>query len=278
MRFLKDSQILTSNYPYYRYSLEYALNSLERIGAENIEFYACYPHFYLEDRNLSSDLHRLKKELTDRKLHVKCFTPEQCLYPVNIAAKDPERRRKSVDLFRKAIRCTAELEGQYVVLLAGYGTLDEEETETWKRSVESVAELSQFAREYGITLVLETSPREYTTTHNSKDVVRMIREVGSEAIKGMIDTATLGFSGETMRQAIDDLEGNLRHVHVADGRPNGHLILGEGTLPLGQMMSELDQCGYGGALSLEILNDKYVRNPHRAMEISYQTLKKYINL
>ena len=67
-------------------------------------------------------------------------------------------------------------------------------------------------------------------------------------------------------------------MHVADGRPNGHLILGEGTLPLGQMMSELDQCGYGGALSLEILNDKYVRNPHRAMEISYQTLKKYINL
>lgn len=268
---------MTSNYPYYRYSLDYALDSLERIGAENIEFYACYPHFYLDDAELSKDLPGLRKSLSDRHLSVRCVTPEQCLYPVNIAARDRIRRERSIETFRRAIRCAAELGGQYVVLLAGYGTLDEDESEIWKRSLESAAELGRMAEKHGITLVLETSPREYTTTHNSKDVVRMIREIGSPGIKGMIDTATLGYSGETMRQAIADLEGNLAHVHVADGVPDGHLILGEGSLDIPGMLRELDEAGYKGALSLEILNDRYVRDPHRAMEISYKKLREYLN-
>lgn len=277
MKNLKESQILTSNYPYGRYSLNYALDSLQRIGAQRIEFYACFPHFHMDDVE-SSDLKALQKKLRDRALAVECFTPEQCLYPVNIAARNMNARKRSLDVFKKAILYGAELGARYVVALAGYGTLDEDESYAWARSVESLGILGDVADSCGVTLVLETSPREYTTTHNSKDVVRMLQEVGSPAIKGMIDTATLGFSGETMKQAIDDLEGNLRHIHIADGVPNGHLVLGEGVLDLVDMLKELDDIGYQGALSLEILNDKYVRDPHTAMEISYERLKKYINI
>ena len=277
MKNLKESQILTSNYPYGRYSLDYALDSLRRIGGEKMEFYACFPHFHIDDAEYS-DLKALKSKLNDRGLKVECFTPEQCLYPVNIAAKNVNARKRSLDVFKKSILCGAELGAKYVVVLAGYGTLDEDERFAWARSVESLGILGDAAAGCGVTLVLETSPREYTTTHNSRDVVRMIREVGSPAIKGMIDTATLGYSGETMRQAIGDLEGNLRHVHVADGVPNGHLILGEGNLNLREMLQELDESGYEGFLSLEILNDRYMREPEKAMEISYQKLKEYINI
>lgn len=275
MRNLKESQILTSNYPYGKYSLDYALDSLERIGAGRIEFYACFPHFHIDDVD-SGDLRILRKKLRDRGLSVECFTPEQCLYPVNIAAKNVNARKRSLDVFKKTIWYAAELGSSYVVALAGYGTLDEEESCAWSRSVESLRILGDVAESCGVTLVLETSPREYTTTHNSKDVARIIREVGSSAVRGMIDTATLGYSGETMKQAIDDLEGSLRHIHVADGRPSGHLALGEGNLDIAGMLKELDDIGYQGALSLEILNDKYVREPDVAMEASYQRLKSIL--
>lgn len=277
MKYLRESQILTSNYPYYRYSLSYALNSLQRIGAHYIEFYACYPHFHVDDINYR-DVKRLQKQLTDHELEVKCFTPEQCLYPVNIAALDVNARKRSMDVFGKAIQYGAELGAGYVVVLAGYGTLDEDEKDTWKRSVESLRILGELAESCNIKLVLETSPREYTTTHNSRDVVKMIREVGSLAVSGMIDTATLGYSGETMQEAIDDLEGHLSHVHIADGIPNGHLTLGEGKLDIPDMLRRLDDIRYEGALSLEILNEKYVRNPHDAMKASYEKLKQYITL
>lgn len=223
------------------------------------------------------DVKRITRRLDTYGLHVVCFTPEQCLYPVNIAALDVNARKRSIDVFKKSIRYSSEMGAKYVVALAGYGTLDEDESVTWRRSVESLGILGDMAESYGVTLVLETSPREYTTTHNSKDVVRMIKEVGSPAVKGMIDTATLGFSGETIQQAIADLEGNLRHVHVADGIPNGHLVLGEGDLKLPVMLERLDAIEYDGPLSLEILNDKYVRDPHTAMETSFKRLKEYIS-
>lgn len=276
MKQLKESQILTSNYPYYKYSLDYALESLRRMGAGPVEFYACYPHFHLDDVDYW-DVKRITKKLIDNKLNVVCFTPEQCLYPVNIAARDINARKRSMDVFKKAIRYGAEMGAEYIVTLAGYGTLDEEESSVWNRSAESLGILGDMAGSYGVKLVLETSPREYTTTHNSKDVVRMIRDAGSLAVRGMIDTATLGFSGETMEQAIADLEGYLAHVHVADGIPNGHLILGEGSLDIQDMLMKLDDAGYKGPLSLEILNDKYMRQPHEAMEISYKRLKEYIS-
>lgn len=275
MKNLKESQILTSNYPYYKYSLDYAFDSLNRMGAAAIEFYACYPHFHLDDVSFR-DVKRITRKLIEHKLNVVCFTPEQCLYPVNIAALDVNARRRSMDVFRKSIQYGSEMGAEYVVVLAGYGTLDEDEDKAWARSVESLGILGDMAESYGVKLVLETSPREYTTTHNSRDVVRMIRETGSAAVKGMIDTATLGYSGETMEQAIADLEGNLCHVHVADGTPNGHLALGEGTLDIPDMLKKLDDAAYSGPLSLEILNDRYVRDPHRAMEISFKRLKEYI--
>lgn len=277
MKNLKESQILTSNYPYGRYSLDFVLDSLERMGANKIEFYACFPHFHLEDVSFC-DVKSVIRKLKDHQLEVVCFTPEQCLYPVNIAALDVNARKRSIDVFKKSIQFGAEMGAKYVVTLAGYGTLDEDESFAWQRSVESLGILGDFAKSYGVTLTLETSPREYTTTHNSKDVVRMINEVGSPSISGMIDTATLGFSGETMQQAIEDLEGNLKHVHIADGVPNGHLILGEGQLDILEMLRELDKISYEGPLSLEILNDKYMRDPHDAMEISFKKLKEFVQL
>ena len=277
MKNLKESQILTSNYPYGRYPLDFALDSLERMGANKIEFYACFPHFHLEDVSFY-DVKSVIRKLKDHQLEVVCFTPEQCLYPVNIAALDVNARKRSIDVFKKSIQFGAEMGAKYVVTLAGYGTLDEDESFAWQRSVESLGILGDFAKSYGVTLTLETSPREYTTTHNSKDVVRMINEVGASSVSGMIDTATLGFSGETMQQAIEDLEGNLKHVHIADGVPNGHLILGEGQLDILEMLRELDKISYEGPLSLEILNDKYMRDPHDAMEISFKKLKEFVHL
>lgn len=273
---MKIEQILTSNYPYARFSLDYALDSLERMGSERIEFYAVYPHFHIDDVGYA-DFMNLKKKIKNHNLSVSCLTPEQCLYPVNIAAKDVSARKRSIEVFQKSIQYGSELGADTVVVLAGYGTLDEDERFAWARSVESLGILGDFAETCGVNLVLETAPRAYTTTHNAQDVVRMIKEVGVNSIKGMIDTATLGFSNEKMEDAIATLGDSLCHVHVADGVPNGHLILGEGVLDIEGMMKSLDEVGYDKALSLEILNDKYMCTPHEAMERSFQILKNMIN-
>ena len=89
----------------------------------------------------------------------------------------------------------------------------------------------------------------------------------------------LGYSNETIGQAIEGLDHGrlLRHVHVGDGKPNGHFILGEAELDLCGMMAELDRAGYAHCLSLEILNPLYAENPEYAMKTSFEWLKNCIS-
>lgn len=276
MRNLKTEQIAAANYPYFKYSLEYALDSLERMGAARMEFYACYPHLHVDDAGLSQ-VRAVKRQLEDHHLTPICFTPEQCLYPVNIASRDVNARKRSLDVYVKSMDFAAEMDIELCQFLSGFGCLDEMDEDIWKRAVESVAYLGRIAQGYGITIALETSPKEYTVTETAKDITRMIEEVGCPAVKGMIDTATLGFADETMEGAIADLGPYLRHVHVGDGKPNGHFALGEGELNLPHMIDELDKAAYPYYLSLEILNNLYTRNPEYAMKKSYDWLVGYIS-
>ncbi len=276
MKNLKVEQIAAANYPYFKYSLEYALDSIERIGAEKMEFYACYPHLHVDDAGLSQ-VRAVKKQLQYHNITPICFTPEQCLYPVNIAAKDVIARKRSLDVYVKSIEFASEMDITLCQFLAGFGCLDENDEDIWKRAVESVAYLAKIAEGYGITIALETSPKEYTVTDTCTKIVKMIEAVGSPAIRGMIDTATLGFSDETIEGAIRDLGDYLRHVHVGDGVPNGHFAIGEGNLKLGHMIDELDKAGYAYYLSLEILNDRYRRTPHEAMKKSFDWMVDYFS-
>ena len=275
MKNLKVEQVATANYPYYKYSLDYALASLERIGAQHIEFYACYPHLHVDDSNLS-DVRTVKQKLKKHHLIPICFTPEQCLYPVNIAAKEINARKRSMDVYIKSMEFASEMEIPVCQFLAGFGMLDENDDDIWKRSIDSLQALGSIAESYGITIALETSPKEFVCTDTCKKISKMISDVGSPAIRGMIDSATLGFMNENVDEAVIDLGDNLRHIHIGDGVPNGHFAIGEGKLDIGHFLDVLDSVGYKYALSLEILNDKHRRCPEEAMKKSYDWVVDYI--
>ena len=274
MKNLKIEQIATANYPYYKYSLDYALDSLERIGAPNVEFYACYPHLHVDDSSMS-DAKAVKKKLKDHHLTPICFTPEQCLYPVNIAAKDINARKRSVDVYIRSMEFASEMEIPVCQFLAGFGCLDENDDEIWQRSADSLRKLADIAEAYGITIALETSPKEFVITDTCKRIAEMIEKVNSPSVKGMIDSATLGFMDENIDQAVIDLGDNLRHIHIGDGIPNGHFAIGEGNLDIAHFVDVLDAIDYKYALSLEILNDKYRRCPENAMKKSYDWMVDY---
>lgn len=70
------SQVAAANYHYKRYSLDYFLVSVTRLGFRNVELWASGPHLHL-DYFTSQDLKNLNKKIKDRDLKVICFTPEQ---------------------------------------------------------------------------------------------------------------------------------------------------------------------------------------------------------
>lgn len=278
MKNLTIEQICVSNFPYYKYSLEYALDSLERMGGKYLEMYACDPHFHVDDCTLA-DARALKLKIKNHGLTTMCFTPEQCNYPVNIAAKNPVARKRSIEVYKKSIQFAAELDCHLCQFLAGFGCLDEKDEDIWQRSVEALEYLADIAKAYAVDIALETSPKAYTCLTDTPKMKKMIEQVNRNNVFGIIDTAVLGYSNETIGQAIEGLDHGrlLRHVHVGDGKPNGHFILGEAELDLCGMMAELDRAGYAHCLSLEILNPLYAENPEYAMKTSFEWLKNCIS-
>ena len=152
MKNLTIEQICVSNFPYYKYSLEYALDSLERMGGKYLEMYACDPHFHVDDCTLA-DARALKLKIKNHGLTTMCFTPEQCNYPVNIAAKNPVARKRSIEVYKKSIQFAAELDCHLCQFLAGFGCLDEKDEDIWQRSVEALEYLARIAALYRYAIV-----------------------------------------------------------------------------------------------------------------------------
>ncbi|MFC4590206.1 sugar phosphate isomerase/epimerase family protein [Sphaerisporangium corydalis] len=95
-------------------------------------------------------------------------------------------------------------------------------------------------------------------THDShprgRDVARVLAEVGSPRVRAIWDAAHPWLAGETVAETAAALAPWLAHVQVkdrasvADPTP---VPLGDGVLPLRQVLAALRELGYGGWVSLE---------------------------
>ncbi|WP_248963447.1 sugar phosphate isomerase/epimerase family protein [Sphaerisporangium perillae] len=66
---------------------------------------------------------------------------------------------------------------------------------------------------------------------------------------------------------FDALGGRVRHVHLIDGSPAGHLAWDDGELPPADYLAALDRRGYDGHLTFELFGDgTYAFEPRPAVE------------
>ncbi len=265
IKHLKRAQIAASNYHYIKYSLDYFLKSMEKLEQHLIEFYAASPHMSIEDVTYK-EIAALKKRLEEQDIKVCCFTQEQCVYPINIACEEEAIRERSIGTFLKSIEAAAVLGADYCQIVAGRGYFERSEDEAWKRSAESIRRIVDKAERYGVTMVLEAAS--YNTTnvvYTTERMRRMIDEIGSPNLKGMLDTCAVAMAGEDFRQDMELLGSDMVHLHFADGNPLGHFIPGEGELSLKEYLQVLDDFHYQGAIPFEIYNRKYDFHPEETM-------------
>lgn len=90
------SQLCAANYHYKRYTLDYFLDSAERLGYQSIELWASGPHLHLEDFD-AGRLRELNRSIKKHHLNTACFTPEQCVYAVSVSHPDKRYRDRTVD-------------------------------------------------------------------------------------------------------------------------------------------------------------------------------------
>ena len=91
---------------------------------------------------------------------------------------------------------------------------------------------------------------------------RMLDEVGADNVDVALDTVGMATAGDSVADYVRLFGARLAHVQLVDGTPAGHLVWGDGSLPLGRYVEELAEAGYSGKITFEPFgNGSYALDP-----------------
>lgn len=270
---IRKEQTAIMNIQYKYHPFRKFLDDAVRYNVRNIEIWGAAPHFHPEDMTYL-DIKKIKKEIDSRGLKVVCYTPEQCVYPINIAAQSRDERRRSLKFFENNIRLASELGADKILVTSGWGYFDNSNREeAWNYAAEGIYDLAECGTHHGIRIALEVLRKDESNLVNDlASLKKMMDELNHSQIGGMIDTCPMNLAGESPKDYLDVLGERLIHVHFIDGAPRGHLAWGDGILDMEQYLQELSDGGYQGYLSLEITDGRYYLDPEASVRKSIEKL------
>ena len=189
------------SYHYMHYPLTYFLDTAVELGVSAVELWAAAPHLCLDVID-DAGLRQAGREVRSRGLRVCCLTPEQCTYPVNLAAEDEALRRHSIQNFRRAIQAARELECPMVLVTAGCGYYNRPVSEAWERAADSLGQIAAYGLDQGVRLVLETLTPISSNVLNTPEQQRdMLARLPQGSACGMVDIGQMAYMGHDLSPA-----------------------------------------------------------------------------
>jgi sugar phosphate isomerase/epimerase len=150
----------------------------------------------------------------------------------------------------------------------------------WEWAKAGLTEVAKTCNEFGLVIALEAGPG--TIVRDSRDTIRIIKEMGLENIRALLDVghAMVTFcdfwreNGPHPVDAIHDLKGYLVHLHVHDnqGLLDQHLVPGTGVIDFEAIVDALREVGYSGYMALE----PNVRDPIKGFKEGKTYLEKFL--
>lgn len=189
-------------------------------------------------------LPQTRKKLSSLRLEIPCLASGCCL---KFAEKAEENYQEIVQYIMLASR----LGTPYIRILADLEphVTDEVDDEV---VLAALKRLIPLAEEKGVTLLVETNGV-YADTVRLRELLDRIE---SDAVAALWDMHhPYRFAGETPGQTVHNLGAYIKYVHVKDSVANDdriqYRLMGEGDLPISDMMSALRSINYAGYISLE---------------------------
>lgn len=172
-----------------------------------------------------------------------------------ITGEDAEARARTQKVIVELVNLCAELGGNYLV----HGSPQQRSVpdgasmaEARKRASEILAAAGEAAERAGVVYCLEAlAPQETNFINTVAEAAELVGEIGSPALKTMIDTSAAG-RGEA--QSIEELArqwvptGLIGHVHVNDSNRRGP---GQGEDKFAGFLRALADTGYAGGIGVE---------------------------
>jgi len=180
--------------------------------------------------------------------------------------------RESIEDAAEAVRTAAVLDCRTVVLYSGPRA-----GHTYnhaRRLVQgALAELTPLAAELGVTLAFEPMhpgcAAEWTFLTSLDATLDLLQTVASPQVKMVLDAYHLGQQGD-LANRIAEIVPHIAIVQLGDARrpPNGEqnrCRLGEGVVPLAEIVAALKTGGYDGYYDVELLGEEIEADDYRSL-------------
>jgi sugar phosphate isomerase/epimerase len=173
---------------------------------------------------------------------------------------DGHTHRESIDDALLAIRLAGAMKAKSLVVYSG-SRAGHTVNHARRLLLTALKELAPVAQQHRVRLALEpmhtSCAGEWTFLTGLDDALALVDQVGSPAVQLVYDTYHLGWQPGAAER-IRDLVERIAVVHLADGkRPSDseqtRTRLGEGQIPLVEILSALNQAGYDGDYDVELV-------------------------
>ncbi len=195
----------------------------------------------------------LKENLADTVTHLKKLHLEIPCLSTGCTLRDAEKKDAVVAEVKEYIALAQALGTPYIRILADLkaertGEVDDEVV------LAALEELIPAAEQAGVMLLLETNGVYADTTR----LRELLERVGSDSVGALWDIHhPYRFFGETPEQTVQNLGAYIKYTHIKDSvMENGQVryrMMGEGDLPVDEVMQALRSINYEGYVSLEWL-------------------------
>lgn len=276
MKLIDISRISVLSLHYNNYTLDYFLDCQAKLGIKNVELLSAHQGLWMDEYGYQ-DPAPIRRKLEDRGLSCPVFTPENCAYGYQFAAKEPEAIDRTFRYFANGIRFGAELGAKILEANSGWGYWNEPEEEGFKRSAEMHSRLAEVAKEYGMTIACESlRPQETRIGYRIDQIKRLFDTVNHPNFKVMIDLTAMCVQGETVQRWFDTFGAeNIIHSHFQDCDPYGHYVWGDGKQNLHDMLCAFLDNGYTGLFSQELTDGSYFEDPFYHDQRNFRNLRMY---
>lgn len=259
---IDDFAIMTPSYQ--QYSFDYTVNSINKIGIKNVDFWGGIPHFYRFDYSndeVNTFLKETRKKIEDLGMKVAIYTPETLSYPYTIADPNSKTVARTIDYFSQCMDDALTLGTNRLFINTGTGLRDIDPKKSMDICIDSISKICQNAEKKGIYMMLEQlQPYESNICTDIKAIKQIVDAVKSPALKICVDLVAMDVAHENLEMYYETFgEDMIKFIHFSDSH---HEVCGTGNLPLREYLDTLEKHNYSSIIDLEINDSIYWEDPH----------------
>lgn len=246
------------------YGKMYTEDALEFYAKNNVD---CAEVFLA---SFSEYTERFGKELLKRKGNTEVYSIHtlNSQFEGQLFARSERQYKDALEIFTSALNVGKMLDAKVYVMHGPAQMKYTKYVTNYEFFGTRTAELYRIAQEYGITLTWENV---HWAHYNHPQFMRSIRAYCFEPVGCTLDIKQAAQSDVTVDKYIEDMDGNIKNIHVLDMAEDGKLLLpGKGCFDFKALIDKVGE--YNGRIMIEVYDGSFTK-PEELIE-SYIWLKK----